>query len=1839
MNLPFVRDLYSRTFPEIDGQNVSFQYKFLQSGFEGLSAIYSGELELAMMSESLVAHAVGRNVDLKAIYSTMKYSEASEGCVFLRGNGTEKSPRDMLGRTFAVPYLSTSHQLLVYMCNQFGVSLDDIKIVYSTPATMKEKILRGEIHGACSWDPYFSVLKSIPGTFVVYDFYRLARWGLIPNGYVVASTAFAENPKNTAVIDHFLRIAMTVDNDLRVNGLKAPRWAPGGQFITDWSALISSEGNALKAGWGIRDPSLYMTCKMYGDQQNGYDDACETSTAVDGLISAYAFNFQANSLTRTFDEAGGVAKARSIIETSFVHNITAFLNGTTVSPYTNRNITIEYLLSFGNATSTSNKYDKTQCTDPTGVDYVPPNQTSGGVEIFCRSGANRSRTWSFKPMQGQRVVIKFLNISLRNFLDTLTVNAVNADGVSKRLLGKFSDRSWDKGWNDRRRFPREELPMILGEVNERLEVTFESDLSSWVQQEDKARFRVYSRENVGTCASSPNFCNGHGSCSNIFGLECQCFKGWFGMRCSQPYCLGTRQLEATTAWKNFSSNAALSYPTDADCRWVLTGSPGNAIEVRITYSTENVFDEIKIFASDSDPSQELRYYNFSGKKNMTDPTSGHPVAQFSVFSQRVLVEFKTDSISVAEGFNASFRSKQGASTCPNKGSVCGKDGFCSGGKCICAPGVMGYVCDLPTCSSKMNRLRNLMDKSKQSFGSHDRGQNRLYSSGMHCPWEFEALSQTAGVRLHSVGVFDVHKSDTLRVTHTFSSGKVVHVLQNSKSDYECEKLSKFAGRKVVRGIIPQYRSSTPCESKTISATEVHHFFPPRNCPTSCFVDIVPVRDSQNTGWTSILVDFTTGKSLDGEGFIFHYQYLPLKTKGAFEATPPQDVRAVALNNRIRVSWERADKYRTQTVDTLLGFSVKLGDDLDNRKSFTHEKLLNQPDQDWVEVDPASTDLKDGEMYWVSVQAIYQSYSGYQFSEKLSAVTGKMLSSRTYAAPLGQTCVSPVDKNAVKQCCGDDEVYDERCVKCPLFADCRGREATNVLSKDGRWKVTWDEPNISYRFTTCPYPSACLPAGCATGYHGAMCGSCVETYARRGQQCIACGHFSSFVALIFTISFFLLIATVVLFYRVHTKKFASVKKLTHVMHVYYESGIAGLRILKIVADFMQVSSHLSVTLKQKLSEVPTDEFTIKILPDNFTQFLSSFSFFNADLFSMLSLDCLVTGNVSPFVRMLLFGLLPFIAMSVAYAIYKISRKRIMRRYSSSGSLTLEINMKEVRTQFEYVDADRSGSIEKAEFCKIIHKYDDSISSDETYKIFSQLDVDSSGTITMDEFSSALRGGKVPIDGWRIVNQMKRSESYTIIESLAVHLLLYLHTPITSKLMSFYKCETVLSSHSAHRYFVSSDTAYRCFDATWFAWLPLNILFLVIFTLGLPLFLAFLLWKYRDRLYSRKILDRIGYFYKRKREGCAWWEIFELFRRFLLTSLLTIVPYVSMKLCIAATVSVVSLGMMNFYKPEKNVLVFWIHQISYIATLLAYVFVVTMFLSISNSEERKHVSVGDIGTWLIIVHVLVVLAAIVCIGLAMRSVVAELKKANVSRDMIEEEITFRIRRIFNGESVEENEKRARFKAEVRASFALENEKRAVFKAQVRNSFAGDEPFVPGSHKSRRSSSANRWSMVRTGDKLGSALNAARDSSLHSTEFTNPLHSSHPGRMRRGSMPGKQRRSSLGPPSRDPRRVSISTTRTNPTGKSRRSSLSSNAGLPAQSHSGSTPTNTLGAGQRRWSMVRSGVATASAVNFTQRQKQRQKQSSNTLHVPGPGRQGRRPSAATIEMKGVTRRSSLRK
>ena len=155
------------------------------------------------------------------------------------------------------------------------------------------------------------------------------------------------------------------------------------------------------------------------------------------------------------------------------------------------------------------------------------------------------------------------------------------------------------------------------------------------------------------------------------------------------------------------------------------------------------------------------------------------------------------------------------------------------------------------------------------------------------------------------------------------------------------------------------------------------------------------------------------------------------------------------------------------------------------------------------------------------------------------------------------------------------------------------------------------------------------------------------------------------------------------------------------------------------------------------------------------------------------------------------------------------------------------------------------------------------------------------------------------------------------------------------------------------FLKADYSVECFAPEWNGFLIYVLFIGGAFTIGFPFAMAVYIRKHRKELYTAKIQSRIGFLYSSYTKKAEFWEVHEIVRKTLLTGVIiylqarpTIQGIVAVILCLIACCT------LNYFQPQKNRVVFWLAQLSFIITSLKFSSAV-LIIAAKNSKERESI----------------------------------------------------------------------------------------------------------------------------------------------------------------------------------------------------------------------------------------------------------------------------------------------
>ena len=154
---PWALPIQEKTFEEATGYDITW-VKF-DSGAKVISAMASGQVDIAVAGSSPLAAAVSQGIDLQLFWLLDDIAQA-EAMVVRDGSGIDPAqPATLKGKTLAVPFVSTTHFHTLFALETWGIQPTELEILNMQPNQIAAAWERGDIDAAFVWDPALARIK------------------------------------------------------------------------------------------------------------------------------------------------------------------------------------------------------------------------------------------------------------------------------------------------------------------------------------------------------------------------------------------------------------------------------------------------------------------------------------------------------------------------------------------------------------------------------------------------------------------------------------------------------------------------------------------------------------------------------------------------------------------------------------------------------------------------------------------------------------------------------------------------------------------------------------------------------------------------------------------------------------------------------------------------------------------------------------------------------------------------------------------------------------------------------------------------------------------------------------------------------------------------------------------------------------------------------------------------------------------------------------------------------------------------------------------------------------------------------------------------------------------------------------------------------------------------------------------------------------------------------------------------------------------------------------------------------------------------------------------------
>jgi taurine transport system substrate-binding protein len=190
---PWLVPIADDTFSEATGWDV--EYRQFDSGAKVITAMASGDVQIALAGSSPIAAGVSQGVDMQLVWIVEDIADA-EALVAREDSGID-TIEDLVGKKVGVPFVSTTHFHLLFALEHFGVDPNEVEILNLQPPQIAAAWERGDIDAAFVWDPALGQIKQ-SGEVIVTSGELSALGKPTFDGLVVNKTWAEENAEGLA---------------------------------------------------------------------------------------------------------------------------------------------------------------------------------------------------------------------------------------------------------------------------------------------------------------------------------------------------------------------------------------------------------------------------------------------------------------------------------------------------------------------------------------------------------------------------------------------------------------------------------------------------------------------------------------------------------------------------------------------------------------------------------------------------------------------------------------------------------------------------------------------------------------------------------------------------------------------------------------------------------------------------------------------------------------------------------------------------------------------------------------------------------------------------------------------------------------------------------------------------------------------------------------------------------------------------------------------------------------------------------------------------------------------------------------------------------------------------------------------------------------------------------------------------------------------------------------------------------------------------------------------------------------------------------------------------------
>ncbi|MEM7587065.1 MAG: taurine ABC transporter substrate-binding protein [Acidobacteriota bacterium] len=219
-------------FEQATGREINFRR--FDSGAKVLTAMASGDVDIALAGSSPIAAGVSRGIDMQLFWIGEDIG-AAEALVVRDGSGISDL-KGLAGKKLGVPFASTTHYHTLFALEHHGIDPDTVEIINMQPNQIAAAWLRKQIDAAFVWDPALGRIQKTGKALITSG--ELSALGRPTFDGLVVLREFAES--NKTFMRQFVEVLAATDASYRD---RPETWTPDSAEV---KAIVRTVGGDPK---------------------------------------------------------------------------------------------------------------------------------------------------------------------------------------------------------------------------------------------------------------------------------------------------------------------------------------------------------------------------------------------------------------------------------------------------------------------------------------------------------------------------------------------------------------------------------------------------------------------------------------------------------------------------------------------------------------------------------------------------------------------------------------------------------------------------------------------------------------------------------------------------------------------------------------------------------------------------------------------------------------------------------------------------------------------------------------------------------------------------------------------------------------------------------------------------------------------------------------------------------------------------------------------------------------------------------------------------------------------------------------------------------------------------------------------------------------------------------------------------------------------------------------------------------------------------------------------------------------------------------------------------------